>query len=168
MDPRRVIVYGTIVVLSVAVVQPRRPLRVVGQSMSPTYADGEWLSTLPVDRPLRRGDVIVFHTAQGTMMKRVALIPGDKHLEFRTPLGWADALNTRRPNPNKPNSHFRYAAVPEDSVFVLGDHLSNSIDSRDYGVVKLSNIIRIVEDRRAPSPRSEIAQKEMRRWTTAV
>jgi len=162
---RRFLVYGTILVMALAASQPRRPLRVVGGSMSPTYEDREWLWTLPVDRPLRRGDVIVFHTPDGTMMKRVALLPGDKHLVFQTQLGWVDALNFGRPRPHNPK--FRFAPVPEGTVFVLGDHLSQSVDSREYGVVKLSDVVRIVEDRRAPSRSSDVARTKRSQWMNA-
>ncbi len=133
--------------------------------MAPTYRDGEWLWTLPVDRGLRRGDVIVFNTPNGTVVKRVALLPGDKHLVFRTSLGWVDTLDYGRPNPGNPR--YKYSTVPEGTIFVLGDHLSTSVDSREYGVVKISNVVRIVEDRRAPSRNSEIARRKRSYWMNA-
>src|SRR5665811_1102725 len=58
----------------------KRLVRVVGESMAPTYRASDLLLTRPVGRAgarLQRGDVVVFRHGELRMIKRVVGLPGD-------------------------------------------------------------------------------------------
>src|SRR5674476_1203034 len=58
----------------------KRLVRVVGESMAPTYRSSDLLLTRPVGRAgarLQRGDVVVFRHGELRMIKRVVGLPGD-------------------------------------------------------------------------------------------
>jgi len=96
----------------------------------------------------RRGDVIVFYApdaGRGRLyVKRVAGLPGDT-LEIR---GGALIVGGRRMAP-PPTARlqegdppdFGPVRVPEDSCFVLGDNLEESLDSRAWGFVPMESIV---------------------------
>lgn len=162
----RALALGGLTLALVLVVQPRRLMRVVGSSMAPTYADGEWLTTLPVDRELRRGDVVVLASPQGPLVKRVALLAGERHLQFKTLGGWREmALLFAFKHRN--DTLYRSVEVPEGTIYVTGDHLTMSIDSRDFGPVPLARVLRIVEDVRPPHPRSDVVAIANPAWRSS-
>ncbi len=146
------------------VAQPLRPAVIVGGSMSPTYRTGEWVWTSPVDRPLRRGDVVIADTPVGTVVKRVALIAGDRRVQFRNPVGWVDLTTLSGPLSTKGLRWTRTLPVATDTVFLLGDNVGTSIDSRTYGPVSVSHIRRIVVDPRVPDPRAGVESAFAKKW----
>ena len=147
-------------------IQPRRLMRVVGNSMAPTYAGGEWLLTRPVEHPLRRGDVVVVDSPRGTLVKRIALLPGERHLQFWTENGWTEMTTLYSPFGRK-KGLYRYAVVPQGMVYVMGDHLSQSIDSRDFGPLPVSGVRRIVEDLRPPGLESDVVTMKNVAWKSS-
>ncbi|MAW59806.1 MAG: signal peptidase I [Planctomycetes bacterium] len=115
-----------------------RPYRVVGASMEPRFQDGQLVWTVPLWRAPERGEVVVFEAPDGSgrSMKRVAGLPGEL----------AERMAARlQPDPDRPpieTSALRWGSegagrdpLPQDSFFLLGDHLADSIDSRHYGPV---------------------------------
>lgn len=141
-----------VAVVGAAYAQPFRPLVVVGSSMQPTYREGEVLLTVPVEGAIKENDVVIVRRPEGTFIKRVALVEGDKYLQVRVGQEWIDAI-FQRPG-NRDTAHvLRYAAIPKGYVYVLGDNLKNSIDSRTFGPVPISQIQAKVYQGRS-SPRS--------------
>ena len=145
--------------------QPLRPVVVSGGSMSPTYRNGEWLLTEPVDRPLRRGDVVIADTPVGTVVKRVALVAGDRRVQFRNLAGsWYDMTTLSGPLSREGRRRVRAFPLLPGTVFLLGDNIGTSVDSRSYGPVPLSNVRRLVIDPREPDPRAGVATGLARLW----
>lgn len=135
--------------------------RVDGESMLPNLDDGQMLLVnrnayqfidvggnrlYPFDPP-ERGDVVVFDpptNSEKPYIKRIIGLPGEEitfdqghvfvdgimldeeYIQDRTRCGRSDTCDV---------------VVPEDHVFVLGDHRSNSSDSRVFGVVPVENIV---------------------------
>ncbi|MFL6141318.1 MAG: S26 family signal peptidase [Labedaea sp.] len=120
-----------LVVLVAAVVGWRRytVARVCGQSMSPTYVDGERVLALR-RRHYRNGDVIVFRPAGQLVMrgdpawriKRVTAVAGDPVPE------WLSGKET---------------TVPRGHVVVVGDN-ARSQDSRQLGYVGTAHVAGVV------------------------
>jgi signal peptidase I len=115
------------------------PVLVEGDSMRPTLPPGQRLAVGPLDRPPRRGDLVVVRrepTPSGMeMVKRVVGLPGERvrlvagrlevdGVEVAEPylggLGGEGDLDIR---------------LGEDQYLVLGDHRAASTDGRDFGPV---------------------------------
>ena len=125
--------------------------RVQGPSMSPTYEDGNtvlvWKS-FPVSK-LRPGTVIVFRDTNGDeLIKRVAFIrplwrPDPPPGTFRTINGGRDVPWTLLFGP-----YFASVAAGKTSrpandrtIYVLGDNLMNSDDSRHIGPISPGQVL---------------------------
>ncbi len=132
--------------------QPYRPLVFVGESMAPSYQNLEVAWTLPAQN-LHHGDVVVLRTSHGTIVKRVAMLPGDRIPQIYVGKQWSDLidLNPARTASKHPHE-FRTVTVPAGRVYVLGDNRMVSLDSRTYGLFSLDQIERVVIGPR-PRPR---------------
>jgi signal peptidase I len=136
--------------------------RVDGESMLPNLDDGEMLLVnrnayqyvdvsgnryYPFDPP-ERGDVIVFDPPTGSdkpYIKRIIGLPGeevtfgDGNVFINGELLPEDYIQDRtRCGARSDNCD---VVVPEGYVYVLGDHRSNSSDSRVFGPVPVGNIV---------------------------
>ena len=122
--------------------QPYRPVAIVGKSMEPTYHDGAFEWTTPVKiSELQHGDVVVINNDRGTIVKRIAMLPGDKFLQVKSGNSWLD-MRAIKPNLKlkKSRNIFREARVPDNCVYVLGDNGQVSLDSRTFGYVTTDQI----------------------------
>ena len=144
--------------------RPERPLVVLGGSMAPTYADRSLLWTVPLDRPLQRGDVVVADLPTGPVIKRVALLAGDRRLQWQGGGTWTDMTTLCGPRGAAGRRRMRAAAVPEGTVYLLGDNLDRSVDSRTYGPVPVARIRRRILDVRTPDSLSGVAREVARSW----
>jgi signal peptidase I len=136
--------------------------RVDGESMLPNLDDGQMLLVnrnayqhldvggtqyYPFDPP-ERGDVVVFDPPTGSdkpYIKRIIGLPGeevtfgDGHVYIDGELLAEDYIKDRtRCGGRSDNCD---VVVPEDHVYVLGDHRNNSSDSRVFGPVPVENIV---------------------------
>ena len=102
---------------------------VSGESMLPALIPDQkilvckalWAVGLP-----GRGDIVVIDTEDGFIVKRVAYLPGDEVDEDNRPFDWPLAPRFK---------------VPENTIYVLGDNLHASEDSRAFGPVRIDRII---------------------------
>jgi signal peptidase I len=119
-------------------------------SMAPTLQPGDQVIATPYRFPwlasaARRGDVVVFRRpdgAPGYFVKRVIGTPGD-HLEIRDGIVLINGRPALEPYVlyGTPSAgDFQPDIVPLGSYFVMGDHRSDSIDSRSWGYVPQSAI----------------------------
>ena len=136
--------------------------RVDGESMWPNLDDGQMLLVnrnayqfveaggnryYPFDPP-ERGDVIVFDPPTGSdkpYIKRIIGLPGeevtfgDGNVFINGELLPEDYIQERtRCGARSDNCD---VIVPEGHVYVLGDHRTNSSDSRVFGAVPLENVV---------------------------
>ncbi|MCI4352074.1 MAG: S26 family signal peptidase [Thermoplasmata archaeon] len=104
------------------------------RSMEPFLAPGDRLYVDPhalESQPPARGDVVVFRDPEGSgrlLIKRVTGLPGDRPPGTRT-------------------------SVPAKHLFVLGDRLADSHDSRMFGPVPFSLVVGRARFRYAPAGR---------------
>lgn len=161
---KRLLIGAVALGLAGLVAQPRRVAIVIGSSMEPTYHSGEVLLTKPLDRPLRHGDVVVVNGPDGPILKRVALLPGDCRTQWYNLNGWTDATTVGRPVKERSKARVRRLPIPAGSVFLLGDNLESSIDSRAFGPVPIESIRGLVLSARPPATGSDVAGELPRLW----
>jgi signal peptidase I len=122
--------------------------RVVGQSMEPQFVSGQSLLILKSFRrlsPLRTGDMIVFHDPQNPdqeMVKRVVFIQDATRVRkwprvVRTsrgavPVGALFSTDVLLGARGASSDPFPLAGT----IYVVGDNLENSTDSRDFGPIR--------------------------------
>jgi signal peptidase I len=105
---------------------------VSGESMSPTFKDGERLLACRaywLIGPVQRKDVVVLDDPQkdgGRIIKRVLALGGDTVDLKNVPMDWSIA-----DGPYK---------VPKGYAYVIGDNYGASEDSRKFGPVPLTQI----------------------------
>ena len=119
-----------------------------------------------IDTRIKRGDIVVFHTEglpvekagkNEHYVKRVVGLPGDR-VEIRDGRIFINGTQLTSPRVFTKLTYFNVdevsslvsnmvsmvrgskVVVPEDHYFVLGDHSSDSLDSRYWGALPLKNI----------------------------
>lgn len=138
------------------------PVRVKGESMMPTFEDGERVFVNKIGQSFsdfERSDIIVFEESPGTYyIKRVIGIPGDT-IEYKDDVLYVNGEKVDEPylDANKEGlvdsgtltedfSLFDYTGeqkVPEGQLFVLGDNRRVSSDSRDsrVGFIEIESVL---------------------------
>ena len=112
-------------------------LQIFGSSMAPTLNDGEIVLSLKTS-DFQHGDVVAFYYNNKILVKRVIAVSGE-WVDI-TPEGdvFVDGEQLDEPYLNEKalgdcNIELPYQ-VPESRIFVMGDHRSVSIDSRNTAV----------------------------------
>ena len=117
--------------------------RVVGDSMNNTLSNRDLVVTSNSHYRLfdiKRGDVVSFHTNEVIMIKRVIGLPGDNvKIENGTILVNDQKITDENFVPDRSYTEV-FLRVPKEHVFVLGDNMANSLDSRDFGFIPKQNI----------------------------
>jgi signal peptidase I len=161
---------GALTLGALAVVARRlarlEPVLVEGDSMRPTLLPGQRLAVGPLDRPPRRGDLVVVRRAptQPTpfgleVVKRVVGLPGER---VRLVAGRLEVDGVEVAEPYLGATSGGEAGdldlrLGEDQYLVLGDHRAASTDGRDFGPVPAADLTGRVRfaywpPRRLPDP----------------
>lgn len=144
--------------ISLAIIIPIRtlivqPFFVKGQSMTPTFYNGEYLIIDEISYRFnepKRGEVIVFKNPQNTdqfYIKRIVGLPGEK---VKSEDGQIKIENEKHPegfilneerylNDSQTPGQFEHILGPNE-YFVLGDNRNSSFDSRRFGAVERNKI----------------------------
>jgi signal peptidase I len=121
-------------------------VEVVGESMMPTFQDGQRLLVLKSWKqfsPLKVGDVVVIEPAakkgrEAQIIKRIVFL---QNAEGTLP--WPGMVKTSKGDMLTPTLFPPGAfatPIPPNSILVLGDNIENSTDSREFGPVAISEI----------------------------
>jgi signal peptidase I len=130
-----------------------------GPAMIPTIKSGQKVKYTPytTTHSPQRGDIILYtRTSRDTgdkhLVHRVVGLPGDRVVISK---GKVTVFNSQSPNGFNPDSAYlkddvktsseRDVTLASQNYFVLGDNRSNSLDSRIFGPIQLSNIIGKIE-----------------------
>ena len=131
-----------------------QPHQVKGNSMFPTYHDGEYLMTDKVSyrfRTPKRGEVVVFKAPINEdfdFIKRVIGVPGDRVMVKGGSIyvNGIEIEETYLP-PEYETRGGRFlregveVVVPENSYICIGDNRGHSSDSREWGPVPIENFV---------------------------
>lgn len=130
------------------------PLRVTSNSMLPTVAAGDWVVVAArrpdAEVPIDRGDIVLFtfpFGGTGQAIKRVVAVPGD---EVRTAgpdvvlvngevasWGWSE----HHPEEIAEQPADAAVRIPQGYVYILGDNVRSSIDSRSLGLLPRTEVL---------------------------
>jgi signal peptidase I len=126
---------------------------VQGQSMYPTFKHDDVVQTRTPNTNPRRGDVVIITDPTGErIIKRIIGLPGETLTLF---LGFVYINGQRLDEPYLPRLTYTFLLhnkaasgatwkLRHDQFFVLGDNRLQSIDSRNFGPVHRSGILRSV------------------------
>lgn len=122
-----------------------QPHRVKGESMSPTFEDGELLLTEKLSyrfNEVKRGDVVVFEAPIGRkvdFIKRIIGLPGDD-LTVKDGTVTVNGQKLSEPYISSPTQGEEQRTLGPDEYFVFGDNRGASSDSRVFGPIKKSAV----------------------------
>ncbi len=121
--------------------------RVVGESMTPTLEDEQYLVVNKLGYRLHkpeRGDIIVFRDPRGPdrkLIKRVIGLPGEV-VEIKEGQVFINQQRLDEPYIQHPGQYtMAPTPIPSDHYFVLGDNRSNSSDSHNWGTLPRDRIV---------------------------
>ena len=145
------------------------PVAVAGESMTPSFEDGDYVLVLRTRPP--RGDaatglvVCVRGPEDRLLLKRIVGIPGDSlRIGDRVYVGGHPLLEPYV-HGDAPAESFRgVRLLHDDEYVVLGDHRAASTDSRDFGPVRTEQIEGIAWLRYWPPERAGLVRREARRF----
>lgn len=112
-------------------------LQIYGSSMTPTLKDGEIIFTVKTS-DLKQGDIAAFYYNNKILVKRVICGPGDWINIKEDGTVYVNDIQLDEPYLTEKafgecNIELPYQ-VPDDRYFVMGDHRSTSVDSRNTAV----------------------------------
>lgn len=112
-------------------------LQIYGNSMTPTLHNGDILFTVKTSK-LERGDIVAFYYNNKILVKRLICGPGDWFNMDQDGTIYVNSVKIEEPYIQESafgetNIQLPYQ-VPDEKVFVVGDHRSTSVDSRNTAV----------------------------------
>ncbi len=124
------------------------PVRVDGDSMVPTFKNGQILILNKLDRKYERMDVVVFKYKGDRLIKRVIGLPGEA-VEFKDNKLYINGVITEDMGFDTSDYNLNMV-IPENYYFLVGDNRSNSLDSRIIGLISKDKIIGTVNFKLIP------------------
>jgi len=131
------------------VINPYKVIVVRGQSMYPTYKNGDILLGVK-DRNYQKGDIVVTkNDYDETIIKRITFMPGETYYvvsKISSHECYSEIVDKNTYDEIKKNNHSKYVIAIKDRVplkqyFITGDNKNNSDDSRRFGSIEKDKIL---------------------------
>lgn len=164
---RQFIFVGVFLIVVLLFVTTFRMGVVRGESMMPTYQNGQvvlvrrhnWLSPR-----IKRDDVVLLRRGRDVLIKRVRYLPGDvitdwvvsQYIRLMDRTNGIGDYYEQQPG-NTPSEGPRYS-LPAGFIFVMGDNRGASEDSRQFGPVPLHDVLGIVVA--SPPPPAPVSDQD--------
>ena len=139
------LVIGCILLL-LAYFQPYKLVVVVGQSMTPTYKNGQILVAKKT-KNFKKSDVVVARSDDQTLIvKRILYTPEEYYYYMMKKDGTSELIiNNSYHNilevKNIDDAYMMELRVPKYHYYLIGDNLNKSDDSRRFGTVEENEIL---------------------------
>lgn len=142
------IIFGIIfIIVSLLVVIPTRlyivePFTASGETMSPTYNNGDYLLINKLSKDFVRGDVVVFKYKEQPktfFIKRIIALPSEK-VEIKDGRVYINDQILNEGYYSGETMGYTSITLGQDQYFVLGDNRNKSFDSRNFGPVAKPSI----------------------------
>jgi len=139
------LVIGCILLL-LAYLQPYKLVVVVGQSMMPTYKNGQILLAKKT-KDFKKSDVVVaLSDDRALIVKRILYIPGEYYYYMMKKDGTNQLIiNNSYHNileiKNIDDAYMMELEVPKKHYYLIGDNLGESDDSRRFGTLEENEIL---------------------------
>jgi signal peptidase I len=143
------------------------PMPVGSSSMEPALHTGEWImvrrthdSPKQLAASIDRGDVLVFrapHEGHPLVVKRIIGLPGETIQASQGPIAIDNEktlIEKWLPESERGPVTIKETHLADDEVFVMGDNRDGSVDSRNFGPVKLDDVVGTVALRFWPPGRT--------------
>ncbi len=120
-----------------------------GDSMNNTLVDGD-VVIVTKTKNVNRGDIVVFDTDHGKLIKRVIALEGDtlycdeKGCVYLKKQGETEFRKLDEIYAKGITENLNQTTILKNEIFVLGDNRAFSQDSRYFGAVKLSSVNGVV------------------------
>lgn len=116
------------------------PVRVDGESMLPSFENGEIVMLSKIPREYKRMEVVVFYHNDERLIKRVIGLPGEKvHIKDNVIYINGEAISDYDSNVLTDDYNLDIT-IPEGYYFLLGDNRYGSLDSRIIGLIGKEDI----------------------------
>ena len=136
-----------VTVLQLAIIIPTRlylvsPFFVEGETMSPTYNDGDYLLINKTTTKFDRSNIIVTHNPKDQdqfLIKRIVGLPNEK-VEIKNGNVFIDGKILNEEYIIEQTFGDISITLDNDQYFILGDNRNRSLDSRIFGPISLDDI----------------------------
>lgn len=119
--------------------------RVQGNSMNPTLKNNDLLLYSKISKSYSRFDIVIIKINNKYYIKRIIGLPGE-YIEYKNNKLLVnkkiieETFNTTKTNDFSLNQISSYETIPNDKYLVLGDNRKDSYDSRNFGLIDISDI----------------------------
>lgn len=119
--------------------------RVQGNSMNPTLKNNDLLLYSKINNKYSRFDIIIIQIDNKYVIKRIVGLPGES-IEYSNgkllvnKKNVIETFKTTKTNDFVLHNVTSYRVIPKNKYFVLGDNRQDSYDSRNYGLIDISDI----------------------------
>lgn len=132
-----IIIIAVIVLIRLFIVTP---VRVDGNSMSPTLDNGNIVFLNKLNHNFKRFDIVVFNYNDNELVKRIIGLPGDD-IKYQNGKLFVNDNYVSEPFDHGETVDYDIPEiVPKDKYFVMGDNRTNSLDSRYIGFISAKDI----------------------------
>ena len=114
--------------------------------LRPDFRAGKPVVYLRLGQSFRRGDVVCLRLPDGSFaVRRVAAVPGDS-VELRDGIAYINGIAERgsysftRTDP-RPDGPVYPVILRQGELFLLGDARETAVDSRDFGIIRTSELL---------------------------